>query len=189
MANVKNTLPGRRVSKNELCEVFGCAGSMVDAWLRQGCPHEFETGSAGKPEYRFLTGVVRRWLVETEVEKALVKAGGTVGADGKVNRTLDDARRRKTEAEAEMAEIELAIKSGHAVKLGDVVKQWAQLISNCRAKLLSTPSKVAPLVAVEEDLVKCRRIIHEAMEEALSELDHYDPKRKVSDIGEGEEGA
>lgn len=183
------TLPGKRVTKNEFCEVFGVALTTAEAWLRAGMPHEFETGVKGKPEYRILTGPARRWLIEHEVQKALIKAGAEVGSDGTVSRTLDDARKRKTEAEADMAEIELAKKSGEAILLGDAMAQWAQLISNCRAKLLSAPSKMAPVVAVEEDVAKCRRIIEDTILEALSELDHYDPKKTIQDFEEGDEGA
>ena len=50
---------------------------------------------------------------------------------------------------------------------------WEELISTSRAKLLSLPAKIAPVVAVEDDANICKQLVEEAVNEALYELEHW----------------
>lgn len=61
--------------------------------------------------------------------------------------SIDVARQRKTAAEAELAEIELAKARADVVGIEDVAKQWDTILTGVRTRLLAMPTKVAPMVA------------------------------------------
>lgn len=90
--------------------------------------------------------------------------------------SYDEARTRKLSAEAEIAELELAKIRGTLCMTEDVVKAWESVLHACKAKFLSLPTKVAPVVANESDTSKVKNVIEQAIREALSELANYQPE-------------
>lgn len=94
----------------------------------------------------------------------------------KIGGTYDQARTRKVNAEAQIAELELAKVKGELVVAEDVVKAWEDILGAIKGKLLSIPSKAAPIVASESDAGKCQVICEDLINEALEELSNYDPK-------------
>ena len=90
--------------------------------------------------------------------------------------SYDEARTRKLSAEAEIAELELAKIRGTLCMTEDVVKAWESVLHACKAKFLSLPTKVAPVVANESDTSKVKNVIEQAIREALSELSNYQPE-------------
>lgn len=73
-------------------------------------------------------------------------------------------------AEAALVELELAKEQGAVVSIDDVSKEVSANYSALRAKLLSLPSKTASLVFTSKDLVEAKRILEDAIIEALNEL-------------------
>lgn len=94
----------------------------------------------------------------------------------KLGSSYDEARTRKVNAEAEIAELELAKIKGVLVVAEDVVKAWEDVLGAFKGKLLSIPSKAAPIVAAELEAGICQKILDDLVEEALTELSNYDPK-------------
>ena len=84
--------------------------------------------------------------------------------------SIDVARQRKTAAEAELAEIELAKARADVVAIDDVAKQWDTILSGVRTRLLALPTKVAPMVAPETDQSLVKECIADAVHIALGEL-------------------
>jgi phage terminase Nu1 subunit (DNA packaging protein) len=84
--------------------------------------------------------------------------------------SLDEARQRKLAAEAEMAEIELAKARADVVRIDDVARQWDAILSGVRTRLLALPTKVAPMVAVENDQSIVKEMIEDGVYSALGEL-------------------
>ena len=83
---------------------------------------------------------------------------------------LEEARRRKLAAEADLAEIELAKARERIVSVedhGDLVGRIGDVI---RMKLLAVPSKCAPAVALEPDQGICKQIIDDEIRSTLTEL-------------------
>lgn len=83
---------------------------------------------------------------------------------------VDEAKARKLAAEAELAEIELAKARGELVPIDAVAKAVTDEYAATRAKLLALPSKLAPLVAIEDREAACRDAIERGITEALDEL-------------------
>ena len=110
-----------------------------------------------------------------------------------IGSSYDEARTRKINAEAEIAELELAKIRGTLCMTDDVVKAWESVLHACKAKFLSLPTKVAPVVANESDVAKVKDFLEGAIREALTELSNYqpeiDPVRTGSAAVESEPGA
>ena len=93
----------------------------------------------------------------------------------KIGSSYDEARTRKVNAEAEIAELELAKVRGELVVAADVVKAWDDVLSALKGKLLSVPTKAAPVVAAETEAGSCQKILEDLINEALEELSNYEP--------------
>lgn len=103
--------------------------------------------------------------------------------------TYDQARTRKIAADAELAEMELAKARREFISVEDVRSAWQNVLSNMRARLLSMPSTVAPIVQHETNLGTVKDIIDGAIRECLEELSSYDPgtdNRGTDRIGGGD---
>jgi len=98
----------------------------------------------------------------------------------KIGSSYDEARTRKVNAEAEIAELELAKVRNQLVIVEDVVKAWTDTLANLKAKLTNVPSKAAPIVASESDAGVIQAMLADLMNEALEELSNYDPKISAS---------
>lgn len=94
----------------------------------------------------------------------------------KLGSTYDEARTRKLNAEAEIAELELAKIRNQLVLVEDVVKAWTDTLANLKSKMTSIPSKAAPIVASETEIGVVQEILTDSINEALEELSNYDPK-------------
>ena len=92
------------------------------------------------------------------------------------NQDYEEARARKVAAEAEITELELAKVRGELVVADDVITAWSDTLSSLKAKLVSIPSKAAPIVAAEDSAGGCQQVLDELIREALEELSNYDPK-------------
>jgi hypothetical protein len=92
-----------------------------------------------------------------------------------IGSSYDEARTRKINAEAEIAELELAKIRGTLCLTDDVVKAWETVLHACKAKFLSLPTKVAPVVANESDVAVVKDHMENAIREALLELSNYQP--------------
>ena len=92
------------------------------------------------------------------------------------NPDYEEARARKVAAEAEITELELAKVRGELVVAEDVVSAWSDTLSSLKAKMVSIPSKAAPIVAAEDSAGGCQQVLEDLIKEALEELSNYDPK-------------
>ena len=109
----------------------------------------------------------------------------------KIGGTYDEARTRKVNAEAEIAELELAKVRGELVVVDDVIKAWESVLMAVKAKMMSVPTKAAPVVASEGEAGKCQAVIEDLVREALEELESYDPKVNptAANVESSEDGA
>lgn len=105
----------------------------------------------------------------------------------KLGSSYDEARTRKVNAEAEIAELELARVHGTLVVAEDVVKAWEDVLGALKGKLLSIPTKAAPVVSAEQEASMCQDILEDLLNEALEELSNYDPKINATETKGTEE--
>lgn len=107
----------------------------------------------------------------------------------KIGSSYDEARTRKVNAEAEIAELELAKVHGTLVVAEDVVKAWEDVLGALKGKLLSIPTKAAPVVSAETEAGVCQDILEDLMNEALEELSNYDPQVSATETKGTEEAS
>lgn len=85
---------------------------------------------------------------------------------------LGDARRRKVEADASSAELDLARKKAELAPIGTLSRAYGAACARLRSRLLAIPSKAAPqahrMKTVSEVEALLRREIIEALEELIS---------------------
>ena len=122
----------------------------------------------------------------------LVKEGRLHLIKGKLNVEMSDAeldnksndekapnywseRALHEKAKRELAELDLKLKSDQLVEVDQVGDHLDKIFSAVRQRLLTTPSKIAPLVHAEESVGGARIVLESAVFEVLSELSEFDP--------------
>lgn len=151
----------RTFSVNEVSGLLGVHRSTVLNWLRNGCPFIAQGDKQRGKEWQLDLPAIVEWRERRAVEAAI---GDTQRLD------IDEARRRKTAAEAALAELELARQRGEVVEIGVVQAVIGDQLSACRAKLLGIPTKMGRMVAPLTDVRECTALLEAAQREALDEL-------------------
>jgi phage terminase Nu1 subunit (DNA packaging protein) len=170
---------GRAATLSEVATVCGVAPETVRRWVDQGCPVLRKSdGRKGGTGWKFSTHDVIEWRIAREKRRS----------QSEEHIDLEEARRRKLAAEAELAEIEAAKQRGDVVPVEDVAKVVADQLTACRARLLSIPTKLAPVLISSTDLVECRALLEAAVDEALHELVGYAPDGDEGGTGREAEG-
>tara|TARA_Y100001951_G_C11256877_1_gene249944 strand:+ start:278 stop:817 length:540 start_codon:yes stop_codon:yes gene_type:complete len=83
---------------------------------------------------------------------------------------LHTERTRLARAQADRTEMEVGRLNESLIPAEQVLMDWSDLASNCRAKLLNTPAKIAHLVIAAESYPEAEEIIRNEIHEALNEL-------------------
>lgn len=97
------------------------------------------------------------------------EAGG-----GQVVLDFNAEKTRLTIAQREKIELDMAVKSGDLVERRDVLEYCVNMIANCKMRLLSIPTKLAPEAALLDDPKAVKSLAHAMVTEALEELKVYD---------------
>jgi phage terminase Nu1 subunit (DNA packaging protein) len=161
------TYTGKLVSKGELAEIMGVALPTVDHWIKRGAPFVSEGGK----------GVA--WVLNTAdvIEWRLDEIRGEYEDQEADEKVLDynEARRRRTAAEAELAELELYQKRGLVVSIDTVEKEITTLLATVKAQINAIPHSNAHLLAKMRGVRQIEKHLTEKINEALNELSLYDP--------------
>jgi phage terminase Nu1 subunit (DNA packaging protein) len=166
-------------SMNELATLLGVTRQTLDRWVKQGCPYvERADRDVGK-EWRLSLPAVVEWRERQAVEKAV---GDTRGL------SLEAARERKMAAEAGIAEAQLARIRAEQVSLNEVLQIVGDKLAVVSTRMKGVGPKVAPLVGPVTDIGECRRIIDDAIVEAIHELTGIDAGSFGGREGEDRQG-
>ena len=79
-------------------------------------------------------------------------------------------RARHEQFKADLAQLELKKKSGELIPVDEVVRDWGQMITACKTRLLALPSKISPRLPGCDDVREMEQIIKSEILEALDEL-------------------
>lgn len=178
---------GVRMTKQRLSQVTGFSVSWIEKLIAKGAP-VYNKGRSGVPQ-QIDSAEFIGWLIAHERDKAESKyadiikrlraetgqSNGTDDADSAAMMTDDEAKKRLNLAKAKMAEIDLRKRQGEVVEIRTVTTLLERIIGACRARLLSVPKKISPVVAAEKDVNKTSVIIEDAIHEGLNELSRLDP--------------
>ena len=79
-------------------------------------------------------------------------------------------RNRLLKAQADLAEIEKQKQEGELITKEEVKKNWLNLLSVLKTKLLSMPNKLAPVVLTYKNVNEIKLVIKEKVYDALFEI-------------------
>lgn len=148
-----------KLNKSDMADCLGISRTAFSQWIKKGCPYEQKGSQSG--QWVFDTAAVIRWREE---QAALNAMGDTADID------LDEARRRKTAAEAALVEIEVSKRRGEVIEIEHVAEAVGEDYANVKAKLLALPTKLAPQLIGMENPVEIQAILADMITEALEEL-------------------
>lgn len=118
-------------------------------------------------------GKFQYYLLQDVIEQIYKKPGKVI--------PIDEIKKKKLQAEAELVELELEKEKGSVVPVKDIQRQWSGLVLSCKTKLLSIPTKLAPILATETDINVCKNILDTSINEALTELSKGEDIEPVED--------
>lgn len=118
-------------------------------------------------------GKFQYYLLQDVIEQIYKKPGKVI--------PIDEIKKKKLQAEAELVELELEKEKGSVVPVKDIQRQWTNLVLSCKTKLLSIPTKLAPIIATETDINVCKNILDNSINEALTELSKGEDIEPVED--------
>lgn len=148
---------GLEVNKKDLSDTLGISLPTVGDWVSKGCP-VVQHGGNGR-EWIFNTADVAKWR-----EQQIIVS--TIGDSQRMD--FEEAKRRKTAAEASMAELDLAVQKGELIEIAVVSDSVGEDYANCRAKLMNITSRL--IGELNQD--QCDMVDSE-IREALTELSQY----------------
>jgi phage terminase Nu1 subunit (DNA packaging protein) len=151
---------GQLVTLHELSNLFAVAPETIRNWVGKGCPALRKSdGKKGGQGWKFATADVIEWrMTQTRREAP------------KEHVDIDEAKRRKLAAEAELAEIDAAVKRGELAPISEVAAEFAGMVTAARAKMFSIPTKLAPILASMDQSVEIQAVLDAAMREVVDEL-------------------
>jgi phage terminase Nu1 subunit (DNA packaging protein) len=91
-------------------------------------------------------------------------------------------RERLHSAQAEKAELDLAVRRGELLEVGEVVRTWSDHIARARLRLRSIPHRVAAQIPVKKSAPEIARLLLDEIDEALSELGSDPEKVEIADL-------
>jgi len=86
------------------------------------------------------------------------------------NATYMQAKTAREVYEAKNAQLEFEERTGKLIKVDAVRSAWTAKITGARDALLQIPSRIAPVLAAETDLVRVTALLEDELRQALAEL-------------------
>lgn len=159
------------VSKAEFARLLGASRSAITAHAKAGRLVLTDDG-----------------LVMVEASRARLQA--TVGAperagEGIVGARVMDWRERKEQAQAEMAEMDVAQRRGELVRADEVAQVASAAVVVFRTRLEMLPDQLAPQIAVITDEHRVRALLAAEIESALADLAHRLAEQLAAQAGKG----
>lgn len=84
--------------------------------------------------------------------------------------TYNEAAAVEKHYKAQLARLEYEQKIGALIPIANVAREVEREYTRVRARLLAIPTKLAPEVALADDVATCRSLIEQAITDALNEL-------------------
>ena len=144
-----------RVNTKILARLLGCTIQSVQKYNQDGVfPRE--------PDGKFVLEKCIPLFI------AWCRKGGPERERSQAN--FNEEKARLTRAQADRAELDLAEKSGEVIDAAEAVLAWEQMLTNCKNKVLSIPSKAAPMFSAETDTAVIQDDLENYLRDALQEL-------------------
>jgi len=170
---------GQILNRSQTADFFGVAMTTIDDWVRRGCP-VVERGGRGRP-WKFNTAGVHGWRLDDIRNEAA----------GVQTASADELKRRKLEAETEMAELELAKAKELVAPIEQIERALAKAFGEVRANLRNVlPGRAARRLVGETKQSRIKIVLLEEVDQALEALadDELINETDLEIEGEDDEG-
>ena len=150
------------VNRKQLSDIFGVAERTIYNWQNsKGLPVKL-SGKRGTSNV-YDTKDCIEWKVQSEIEKLCENP-----IDGYFN--YDTERDRLTHHQANVESLKEQQLASHLLPCDIVVRTWQGMVANIKARLLSMPAKLAPVLLNCSDLQDVEASIKQQVYESLTEL-------------------
>ncbi len=163
-------------SKGDIAAALNVTFNTVSAWEKKGLRPLVPGDPKRSQPTLFDSMSVWEFRLAQELAKHLPRGDDPLGEDDDPRRlsseflNLDQERARLAREQRLKLEMENAKSREELLPAAEVRAAREHVYGNLRARLLSTPAKLAPLVASETNRALCARLIEDAIYEALQEL-------------------
>ncbi len=130
---------------------------------------------AAKGRYKLMDSIAN-YILTLKVQ---MDAAGIDTGDGEID--LEEEKAIHERVKRHISELKLQTMRGELHKSEDVERVMMDMLASVRAKLLSMPTKLAPILVSRSDIDFVRNTINREVMEALNELKDYNPKEFYSD--------
>ena len=139
---------------------------------------------AAKGWYKLMDSVTN-YILTLKVQ---MEANNAESVDGEID--LEEEKAIHERVKRHISELKLQTMRGELHKSEDVERVMMDMLASVRAKLLSMPTKLAPILVSRSDIDFVRNTINREVMEALNELKDYNPKEFYSDeyVAIGDDG-
>ncbi len=142
--------------KAEVCDLFGISAAQIERYFKQGMPHTKKGRNVVLPWPE-----ARTWYFAYLEQKGYKRAAP---------QSLDEARRRRATAEAELAELELARERDETMRVEDGAATLADGFARARSKILNLPPRIAGVIVGVPTKAEALARIEPLVLEVLAEL-------------------
>lgn len=170
------------MSASEAARLLGRDRGTVARWIADGAPTVSAASRENGVEWKLDLCAVLGWLLarERQAERARVetklgpeldrlrRALEAAGTEGEQHVPWQEARRRRTLAEARLRELEVAEREGELVDPHARDLEWVAAIATAKAHLLAAPSKLALDLAASSEPRQCHELVEDQIREALT---------------------
>ena len=146
--NSQGNIMSTSISIRKLGRDYGYEHSTVLAWQKRGMPTDTEENA-------------RAWIVDNIL---------TPLRDGDVRDKIDQARLRKMQAEADLAEAEVKLKLDQLIEADEVHRELTQYFKTLRDYIRSLPNKIQHEVFEQDSVLKVKRVLQARIDEMLNEI-------------------
>lgn len=153
------------VTKTQLAEKFGVHTSTIDKYQHLGMPLH-ERGNRRKGESTYDLEACVQWKEEQF-------------SDTEQSESMQEARLRKLQAEASLAELELEKQKGTVVAIEDVAAELAGTFATIKTRVLALSSKLPGLLIGKQSEREMQDVIDRELRIVLIELaSHYEQAKE-----------
>ena len=151
----------KNLNQDQLAEVLGPTTRSIRGWIKTAegtdLPFPRHQGIRKTSDAYCLTKVID-WLIKDAARGASTKAVGTTAEEQSA------ATLRKTLAEAETKELELQLRKGQLVEVGDLELTWTSALARFKSTLLGSRASLA------EDVLRLEQVTFVAIAEIYDKV-------------------
>ena len=152
------------ITDNNKVKLEAVAQEIFGMTSRQYRKHAIEDGAPSVIRGKIDILQACKWLIS--YYRALAKGQGSV--------SLTDERTRLTKITADRKELQLEEEKGELINTMEAMEAWGMVCQAIRSKVLSTPSKLAPLILGIKTISEIKEITEKFMREVLTEIANPD---------------